>query len=84
MRGNATEQPGSGWGAVDRVRLAKARSLTVTPINGPGSRQYKVGAHYVDLSCEQPCHCKDALLSVPEPQACKHQLAAMLYEGWEP
>lgn len=66
---------------IDRGRLERAKMLHVEQV---GPRQYKVGEHYVDLEGETPCHCADALLTNPAPSACKHQLAALLKEGWRP
>jgi hypothetical protein len=62
---------------IDPARLKRAKSYDLKPL---GERMYKVGSHYVDLDCETPCHCDDALRSKVEPVACKHTLRALIHE----
>ncbi len=62
---------------LDTGRTQRAKSLSVKKI---GPRQFKVGRHYVDLNESTPCHCEDMLLSKKPPTACKHMIAAKMYE----
>jgi hypothetical protein len=55
-------------------RTEKARLLGVKKI---GTRQFKIGHHYVDLEEMDPCHCGDAIW---RNRQCKHIRAALEYE----